>query len=511
MSNPNRSNRSLPRSVLAVLITSLLVGMALLALSPGMARADPSTIYVDADAPGPGHDGTSWATAYTTVQDALAAATVGDAIWVAEGVYYPDEGTGQTNNDPDATFTLRPGVALYGGFDPQSGADAWEERDWDAHVSVLSGDIDDDDVTDARGVVTDTFKIAGSNAYQVVTGGGVTETSRLDGFTVTAGNANGGGMNPGDPRKNGGGMYNVDSTPTLANVTFSGNRAERDGGGMYNHQSGPTLTGVTFSGNWADGESGGGMYNYRSSPRLTNVLLSSNRGRLGGGMYNIRDSSPTLTNVTFSGNFAWAGRGGGMRNYWGSSPTLVNVTFSGNRAGSYGGGMGNASSSDPTMINCILWGNAAPNGPQIHNEESNPSVSYSDVQDAFAGGVWDGTLGSDGGHNIDADPLFVDPVAASEAPTTRGNYRLLLDSPAIDVGDNLAVTVDTDLDGNPRIVDGDRDDQAVVDMGAYEAQAPVGGVTVPSAPIAALRFTAGLAALVGLLLTGTWVLRRRNH
>ncbi|MCP4537840.1 MAG: hypothetical protein GY832_11910, partial [Chloroflexi bacterium] len=42
--------------------------------------------------------------------------------------------------------------------------------------------------------------------------------------------------------------------------------------------------------------------------------------------------------------------------------------------------------------------------------------------------------------------------------------------PAIDSGLNSAITVTTDLDGNPRLVDGDLDGTATVDMGAYERQ-----------------------------------------
>jgi len=44
----------------------------------------------------------------------------------------------------------------------------------------------------------------------------------------------------------------------------------------------------------------------------------------------------------------------------------------------------------------------------------------------------------------------------------------MFDSPCIDAGDNNAVTVPNDLDGNPRIVDGDYNGSIIVDMGAYE-------------------------------------------
>ncbi len=53
---------------------------------------------VDDNAPA-GGNGQSWGTAYKYLQDALTAATSGNEIWVAEGVYYPDEGAGQTARD----------------------------------------------------------------------------------------------------------------------------------------------------------------------------------------------------------------------------------------------------------------------------------------------------------------------------------------------------------------------------------------------------------------------------
>jgi hypothetical protein len=76
----------------------------------------------------------------------------------------------------------------------------------------------------------------------------------------------------------GGGMFNNNSSnPTLTNVTFSGNSASVSsggGGGMYNtNSSNPTLTNVTFSGNLA--LSGGGIFNINSSPTLINTLIAN--------------------------------------------------------------------------------------------------------------------------------------------------------------------------------------------------------------------------------------------
>ena len=88
-----------------IILLGLLAALALLTHGAYAAPASPSAaiIYVDADATGSA-SGLDWTDAYTTVQDALAAATSGDEIWVAEGLYYPDEGSGQTNDDRDSTY-----------------------------------------------------------------------------------------------------------------------------------------------------------------------------------------------------------------------------------------------------------------------------------------------------------------------------------------------------------------------------------------------------------------------
>jgi hypothetical protein len=446
-----------------------------------------SVIYVDAGASVVGaDDGTSWADAYFHLQDALDDANsysgvVTCEIWVAEGVYYPDEdGDGDHANDVvSETFRLEyDGIRLYGGFDgTESVRDA---RNPETYVTVLSGDVDGNDTTDAHGVVTTTARISGANAYHVlwldgVINGPITGDTVIDGFTITAGWAS----DVGSGNSRGGGLYcdGLGSggvcSPVLSNVTFSGNRATY-GGGMYNYAD---TSGVT-------------------SPELTNVTFSGNRATYGGGMYNQGGyggtSSPVLTDVTFSGNRATYG--GGMYNYGGdfgkSSPKLINVTFSGNRADQYGGGMYNSTSPTagtcyPVLSNVILWGNQAGYGAQVYNSVyANPNVSYSLLQGSGGSGAgWDIYLGTDGGGNIDADPLFVrDPDPGSDATwgtadDDYGDLRLQPGSPAIDAGDNAAVPpgITTDLAGNPRFVDlpsvpdTGSGTPPIVDMGAYEA------------------------------------------
>jgi hypothetical protein len=165
---------------------------------------------------GGANNGTSWANAYTSLQSALAAASSGDEIWVAAGTYKPATGIDRTSS-----FTLKNGVSIYGGF--AGNESSRDQRDPAVHVTILSGDI---------GLLNNNS----DNSYHVLVGGGTNGTAILDGFTVRAGNANS------DTNDAGGGMYNVSSSPTLTNVTFSGNRA-KSGGGMYNRDgSNPTLT-----------------------------------------------------------------------------------------------------------------------------------------------------------------------------------------------------------------------------------------------------------------------------
>ncbi len=173
----------------------------------------------------------------------------------------------------------------------------------------------------------------------------------------------------------------ANSTTVLDGFTVTAGNASGSfpydrGGGMDNDSSSPTVTNVIFSGNFAIPGSGGGMYNSGSNPTLTNVTFSGNSAPFlgGGGMYN-NNSSPTLMRVTFSGNSAANSSGGGMENSNTSNPTLTNVTFNGNSALG-GGGMHNCNSS-PTLTNVTFGGNSAGNsGGAIENEcGSNPIIN----------------------------------------------------------------------------------------------------------------------------------------
>ncbi len=169
----------------------LLVVSALLSISimAGPAWGQP-VIYVDATASGAG-DGTSWANAFTTVQAALDAAASGSQVWVASGTYVE-------------CLTLTVDVALYGGF---AGAE----------------DPATFDLADRDFAVNETI-VDGNHAGVVVTvPTGAAETTRIDGFTIRNGRS----------RDVGGGIWCVDSSPTIANNTITGNSSSYQGGGIH--------------------------------------------------------------------------------------------------------------------------------------------------------------------------------------------------------------------------------------------------------------------------------------
>lgn len=282
------------------------------------------------------NNGSSWANAYTSLQSALGSASCGE-IRVARGVYKPT-----TGSDQMARFSIRPGQRVYGGF---AGHETQlEQRDPAAHRTVLSGDIDNNDINDPDGILVHPSDRRGANSRVLVVfdgttaAGPITATTVLDGFAVSGAY--------GEPlATSGGGIWCLGSgvgnecSPTLANLLISANYDD-DAGGLYN-----------------SGRNGG-----KANPTLVNVTFRNNSANYGaGGMNNSAwggTASPTLINVTFVGNGFKAmyndGRDGGD-----ASPTLNHVTFANNRDRFEGAAMvnfGRNGKASPVLVNVIAWG-----------------------------------------------------------------------------------------------------------------------------------------------------------
>ena len=343
------------KSALVILLFVLVVGAPV--------AAGGQIFYVDDDAPG-ANDGSSWPDAFNYLQDALAAAWSGDEIRVAEGIYTPDSNSADPNGsgDREATFQLINGVTLKGGYAGFGQPDP-NARDIELYETILTGDLagNDIEVTNPADLLDEPTRA--ENSYHVVTGSGTDETAVLDGFTITAGNANEGYQSP-NRLSFGGGMYNQDGNPTLTNCAFQLNSAKRLGGGMFSSGN-PTLTNCTFTRNSSAG-GGGGMSNHGNSV-LTNCTFTENSASSGGGMVSCQD--PILRNCMFIGNSARSG--GGIHNYDGS-PTLVDCMFKHNTA-PWGGGMQNYyCDTPPTIINCTFMENLATEGGGMINIDSSP-------------------------------------------------------------------------------------------------------------------------------------------
>lgn len=429
------------RSSRALLV--LLIAAALwLFLTPTSSLAQSAdVIYVRHNATG-ANNGTSWSDAYTDLQSALGSATSGQEIWVAEGVYLPTSVT----TDRSATFRLLSGVEIYGGF--AATETQRTQRDLASHRTVLSGDIDKNDITVVTGVTQDAGSIVGSNAYHVVIAdASVAETAVIDGFTVTGGQAN-------DADENSGGGFLIMNSAwvVLRNMTIVGNTSSKTGGGAAVSRSAATISQCEFRNNSSQGalalDGGGGLYTYQSTVIVTSSIFSGNYAQsLGGGLLHrgesVSSSEVTMNNVLVFANYAVVGGGGIASRY--SDYRLTNCTITANEAGQRGGGL-YTNNSLPVIRNAVVWANV----PYLSYFGSTPPITYSTIQ-----GVSSGT------GNLAQAPVFVGPSV--------GDYRLMPTSAAIDAGDpDASALPTTDLDGNPRVVDGNGFDGPQVDMGAYE-------------------------------------------
>jgi hypothetical protein len=471
-----RVSRLCNNNPLARLSSLLTTGLLLTAAS-----AVAATRYVDVNSANPTLPYSNWATAATTIQQAIDAAGAGDLILVTNGVYHTGgriiAGAGGTNR-----VAVTKVVAVHSVNGPE--------------FTIIHGYQ-----------VPSTTN--GDSAIRCVY---LTNGASLSGFTLT----NGATLNGQD----GGGVWCQSTNAVITNCVLIGNSASYSGGGAYqgtlNHCTlssnsavnldvngygggvyGGTLNNCTLIGNSAAVFGGGVAASTVNSCTLTgNSALDSGGGAMWG----------TLSNCTLTGNWASEAGGGASRSTLSNCKLTDNTAFNGagadqgtldscivrsNRAEGFGGGANGS-----TLNNCILTGNTAfvgggANGGSLNNctltgnsvgglygegggtrfSKLNNCVIYfnfaSDPSVAnFSGGSFSNScttpLPINGVGNITNAPVFVD---------TNGwvNLRLQSNSPGINAGNNAYVVGNTDLDGRPRIVGG------TVDIGAYEFQPDVSG------------------------------------
>lgn len=453
-------------------------------------------------------NGSNWENAVGELADALKWANENSSLWtqgaplkifVARGTYSPLYNVAEADldntptTDRDKAFVMVKNVQLYGGFDPDNGITDLEHRSQvDANITILSGDLSNNDAADIdlQSLLTHSSRL--DNAYHVVLSLNDVGSACLDGFTITGGNGDkdglavpingqqvyrgfGGGISlwssspvirniivrENSVRQSGAGIYTNASEPVITNVTLSRNAANQNGGGMAGSYYGPKLMKVRFENNLAK-HYGGGFYDNQLNAKLKNVVFQHNSaGSYGGAVYSLGSSSEYM-NVSIHQNAA-GDRAGAMFNSQ-SSLRLTNVTVTKNSGIIYNAGIYNFQSA-PKFVNCIIWGNTLGNGSinNILNTLSVPEYGYSIVQGSGGSVAWQGTFGMDRGNNLDIDPAFTNVL--------NGDFSLADGSPGIGAGSTEQyisaggnIATDTDLAGNPRL------SGANIDLGAYESQ-----------------------------------------
>ncbi|WP_298512421.1 choice-of-anchor Q domain-containing protein [uncultured Kordia sp.] len=413
-------------------------------------------VYVDIDATG-ANDGSSWANAYTDLNDALTGIATGTerTIWIADGTYTPTT----TNTDPrTATYTVPTLVKIYGGF---IGTETMlSQRNPSVNITKLSGDVLGND----NGTLNTTESTRTDNIYHIISLREDMTDVLVDGITISDANPSGGGTFTGPVANRinngtGGAVYvalanNSDRVEAIFNNCIIENNTANDGGaafGSYVQNSGASVS-----------------YNVD----FTNSKIRSNYGRLGSIVVyfglNGATGSGKIVNCVFTDNVTpvsrntssciWIARLNGPASV--VQLDIINSTFTNNSAQS---GQVITTTGAPELSNinnCIIFGNGS-NTPLDFNTAPFPAVNNSIVEG-----------GQEGGINL--DPLF----------TSATDLTLQLTSPAINAGNNAFVPVDIteDIDGNQRIFN------TTVDLGAYEFNADCGEffnvVLTPSTTVA---------------------------
>lgn len=381
-------------------------------------------IYVDQTATG-NNDGSSWADAFISVQDAVNAAAAGDDVYIAQGTY--QEG---------AEITISQAINIFGGYPTGGGLQDIENNPTtldgaQSHrvlkASHSSGTLFIEGITIQNGWIEERF----------AQGAGIHSNSSLILQQVMVIKNTTTAFHDFSSLAQGGGIYSGSGVLTLLNCQVNNNVASD-----INSDSGDTNA------------QGGGIYSNDGLTTLVNSQIKNN------------------TALTFSDTGDAIAGGGGLFTLIGSI-TLINSQVSNNLvmtlsdsgyALNYGGGV----SGSLNLQNSILWGNVAFEGgfDVTASEISGAlSASYSVIKNQNPPGTG----------NLDA-------TAAGFATThfidaNNGNFGLTVDSDLIDAGDATNLPPDThdvDDDGDttetiPITFQGNqRVDGAAVDIGFYE-------------------------------------------
>jgi predicted outer membrane repeat protein len=338
--------------------------------------------------------------------------------------------------------------------------------------------------------------IHGNDANPVITLKGYETACGIAGFTIT------GGRSPG----HGGGIQGNQARASIQNCTLRGNTAQGQGGGVDGIR-GPVSNCIIEENTSV---LGGGIADCNE---VFNSVISRNQSQEGGGLYNINGN---ITRCTIVSNTAL--KGGGLSQCTGR---LENCSVVGNTAQEQGGGvfgvggsivncvieenqsvLGGGAAECRDVFNSVISRNQSQEGGGLYNINGNIAHCTIAANTALRGAglsqcqgrienciVWGNTTDAlyqssrpyfsciegdgRGEGNLDLDPGFVNFESR--------DYRLAPGSFCIDAGNpSPAIFLQADIDGNPRLLDGNNDGTVLSDMGAYEmpvSDQPVIGIS----------------------------------
>ncbi|MGK0364175.1 MAG: hypothetical protein ACI85O_001232 [Saprospiraceae bacterium] len=416
-------------------ITNLFICLTIVCFNLQLSAQD--TSYVKSDATGT-NDGSSWDNAYITLHDALGNYNENDEIWVAAGTYLPENPSIWPDNEK-RTFYIYQDVSIYGGF---NGTETeLDQRDPAVNVTILSGDINGDDVAD------DFDNNKEDNVINVVYAeASISTATTIDGFTIQGGY---GDINDGVfTNMRGAGIFSY-GAPQISNCYFTQNYTIWHAGGIYFYledaqggkvencifeknkclSSGAGITIANVSGEGVTVENcqflnneaarGGGYCIIDATGTVDECLFSENIGtEIGGGIYTLytlaaNNLATTVNNCTFDSNVA--SNGGAL--FFGSdngNNNQVNIqssSFTNNVASAIGtdpdpdGGAigvqyweGNPQNCTIQIVDCLIENNTSEgniggiivvngSGSNNHFEIDNCQI-FNNTTNGTIGGIW---------------------------------------------------------------------------------------------------------------------------
>ncbi|MBN2021007.1 MAG: right-handed parallel beta-helix repeat-containing protein [Sedimentisphaerales bacterium] len=393
---------------------------------------NPGIIYVDCNRMNGRNTGMSWKDAYLDLQDALERASCGGGseIWVASGMYKTS-----VQYQDSLTFKLIDNIPLYGHFKGNE-------------ISISQRNlIDPNNETILRG--------EGVSSYYVVTASGFSQNNILDGFTIKKA------------------VSAPSSAVKIENayMTVSNCLLDNTGIGIYAFNANFSVTNCFIINN-----SSSGIISKESSFSVSDCNIQYN-GKKGiefdlnyrvdipgsiikrciinnNSNYGIEHNRSTSTYSLIITECLISGNAVGVYALNGSSSFITNNWIYDNSYGIY---LDNPGST--TIRNNTIVGN---NNYGIYRYYGTISVITSSIIWGNPSGDLYGCSATYSWLNPNGDPCFLNPDA--------NDFHLRPESLCIDMGDPCFMDFDVvDIDGDPRIKDGDGDCIWRVDIGADEA------------------------------------------